>query len=127
MVVVSNIRMQDVFRNGFKRAGYRVLLTSDPHRALSRFQQEPGTADCVVFNAQELGKTALRGFNEFADDSRTEAVPAILLLDEEQSGWKEEAALADHRLVLPMPITMKQLRAALGKLVPGSAGRAGSA
>lgn len=126
MVVESNIRMQDVFRDGFKRAGYRVLLTSDPQRAISRLRQEPTAADCVVFNAQELGKTALRGFNAFAEDKSTQFIPAILLLGEEQSIWKKDAILDRHRVVLPMPITMKQLRAALGKLVPGKSARANS-
>ena len=36
MVVESNQHMQDVFRDAFKKAGYRVLVTSDPVRAVAR-------------------------------------------------------------------------------------------
>ncbi len=122
MVIESNGRMQDVFRDGFKRAGYRVLLTSDPERAMMRFRQDPFTADCVLFNAQELGKPALEMFNEFAASNKTKLVPAILLLDADQHDWRRKALTADHRVVLPMPITMKQLRATLAKLIPSKTG-----
>ena len=122
MVVESNQQMQDIFRQGLKRAGWRVLLTIDPARALERFQVEPqGAADCVVLNAQELGKSALDVFNQFGEDAKTDYFPAVLLLDENQHHWKGRAKTADHRVVLPMPITMKQLRATLAKLVTAAA------
>lgn len=128
MVVESNSKLQDIFRDGLKRAGYRVLLTSDPERALDRFRQDSSTADCVVLNAQEVGKSALTAFNHLGDDNRTRLVPALLLLDENQQGWKDQAKTADRRLVLAMPITMKKLRETLAQLIlagdddPGTSG-----
>jgi serine/threonine-protein kinase len=121
MVVESNAQMQDIFRNGLKRAGYRVLLTVDPARALSRFQQDTTAADCVVFNAQEIGQPALDAFNALAEDEKTHAVPALLLLDENQADWQKRARTASHRRVLPLPITMKQLRETLTKMVAPAA------
>jgi serine/threonine-protein kinase len=116
MIVESNHDMQNVFRNAFKRAGYRVLITSDPGHALSRFQRDISTADCLVLNAQELGKAALAAFNDFAADDATKAVPAVLLLGENQKAWSRRAKANSHRVVLAMPITMKQLRGVLAKL-----------
>jgi serine/threonine-protein kinase len=121
MVVESDARVQDVFRAGFKRAGYRVLVVADPVRAVSRFRHDPTVADCAVFNAQLLGQAALDSFNELGEDPRTQAVPAVLLLDEVQQPWKAEAQTADHRLVLTMPITMRQLRTILAQLAPAKA------
>jgi len=118
MVVESNAKMQDLFRGGLKRAGYRVLLTSDPQRAVQRFRADAATADCVVFNAQEIGRSALAAFNLFGEDKKIDFVPAVLLLDENQQHLVEEANTAKHRLVLSMPITLKQLRAAMAKLIP---------
>jgi len=118
MVVESNAKMQDLFRDGLKRAGYRVLLTSDPQRAVERFRQDASTADCVVFNAQEIGRSAMTAFNLFAEDKNIDFVPALLLVEESQQHLAKEANTAEHRLVLSMPITMKQLRGALAKLVP---------
>jgi len=123
MIVESNSQMQHIFREGLKRAGYRVLLTIDPGRAHDRFRQEvPAVADCVVLNAQEIGHSALETFNRFAEDTKTTYIPAVLLLDENQRKWKQEARTSEHRVVLPMPITMKQLRSTLAKLVGTKAG-----
>jgi len=116
MVVESDAKMQDIFREGFRRAGYRVLLTSDPERALGRFRQDAATADCVLLNAQQLGESALEAFNQFGSDNRTDFIPVVLLLDESQRGWQSRAQVAPRRIVLSMPLTMKQLRAALTKL-----------
>ena len=109
--------MQDVFRDAFKRAGYRVLVTSDPARAVARFRQDGAAADCVLFSAEQLGESALESFNQLGEDSKTKFVRAILLLDQPQRAWEKNAGVAAHRKVLSMPITMKQLRAVLGELV----------
>ncbi|MCD4728561.1 MAG: protein kinase [Pirellulales bacterium] len=123
MVVESDAQMQDLFRKSFKQAGYRVLVTVDPARAAGRFRQDASVADCVLFNAQRIGKNALKMFNELGEDERTKAVPAVLLLDESQHKWKSQAQTDRHRIVLPMPITMRQLRTALEQLLLGKAGQ----
>ena len=117
MVVESNGKMQDLFRSGLKRAGFRVLLTSDPERAVERFRQEVSTADCVLLNAQEIGRAAVDAFNLFAEDKSIDSVPVALLVDENQQHLADEANTGEHHVVLSMPITMKQLRVALTKLV----------
>jgi hypothetical protein len=38
-------------------------------------------------------------------------------LDEPQKAWKEHASAAEHRVVLTMPITMKDLRSTLATLM----------
>jgi eukaryotic-like serine/threonine-protein kinase len=125
MVVEADARVQDVFREGFKRAGYRVLVIADPVRAVSRFRQDPTVADCVIFNAQQIGQRALDMFNELGEDQRTQSVAAVLLLDDAQQAWKAQAQTARHRVVLSMPLTMKQLRTILSQLAPAK-GKAAS-
>jgi eukaryotic-like serine/threonine-protein kinase len=126
MVVESNAQLQDIFRKGFKQAGYRVLVTADPVSAVGRFRQDVSVADCVIFNAQQIGKSALDMFNQLHEDVKTRSIPAVLLLDESQGAWKAKAHTAPHRLVLPMPITMKQLRATLAELAPAKVQAAGN-
>jgi len=48
MVVESDMKMQDKLREVFKRNGYRVLVSSDPHRVLNRFlrSRRPPTLFC---------------------------------------------------------------------------------
>ncbi len=117
MVVESNPKMQDIFRAGFKRAGYRVLVTSDPERAVNRLRQDGAAADCVLFSAQELGDTAVESFNALANDNKTRFVRALLLLDHTQEDFKSRVVPSDCRVVLSMPLKMKELRAALSNLL----------
>jgi eukaryotic-like serine/threonine-protein kinase len=117
MIVESDGQMQDIFRKSFKQAGYRVLVTADAGRAAGRFRQDMNVADAVLFSAQHVGESALEMFNQLGEDKRTESVPAILLLNESQTGWKSKAHAAKHRIVLSMPLTMKQLRTNLEQLL----------
>jgi eukaryotic-like serine/threonine-protein kinase len=109
--------VQEILRKTFKQAGYRVLMTADPARAVGRFRQDSAVADCVFFNVQQIGEPAVKMFNELGEDERTQSVPAILLLGEKQKAWKSQAQAADHRVVMTMPITMGQLRTTLKKLL----------
>ena len=115
--------MQDVFREGFRRAGYRVLVTVDPVRAVDRFRQDASVADCVIFNAQQIGLPALTMFNQLGEDQATGSIPAILLLEDNQQAWKSQARTARHRIVLPMPVTMRQLRTILCNCAAQKPGR----
>ena len=123
LVVESDSRMQDMFREALKKAGFRVLLTSDPGRALGRLRQEnPRTTDCVLLSAKELGESALAAFNGMGEDPKLEPFPALLLLDAPQKDWQRQAKTSGHRQVAAMPLTLKQLRESLSKLIPSAAG-----
>lgn len=117
MVVEADVEMQNVLRSGFKKAGYRVLVTGDPGRAAAQFYQKPDVADCILFNAQQLGEKALEAFNLFGKNTETANLPALLLLDEGQRSWLDRAETSDNRIALFMPLTMKQLRDALASLL----------
>jgi eukaryotic-like serine/threonine-protein kinase len=118
LVVESDGQMQGLFRKGFKQAGYRVLVTADPGRALGLLRQDSNLADCVLFSAKQIGPLALEKFNKLGEDKRTQSIPAMLLLDVSQQDWKSQAETARHRIVVPMPITMRQLRTTLEQLLP---------
>jgi serine/threonine-protein kinase len=118
MFVESNVQLQDVIRDRLKSKGYRVLVTRDPERALSRFADGSKAADCVIFSTGELGKAALDAFNRFADGQHTAPVPAVLLLGESHHHWKKKAKLNKHRVVIDMPIKLRQLREVLARLAP---------
>jgi serine/threonine-protein kinase len=109
MVVESSIAMQDLLREQLKKCGYRVLVFSDPARAMSRFQ-DAAAADCVMFCCNQLGEAALNSFNEFGRLERTKRIPAVLLLTEKQAGWEAKAHCSEHRKVISMPIRIRELR-----------------
>lgn len=113
MVVESNVKMQDLLRELFKRNGYRVLVTNDPQRAIDRFYADAAAAEVVLFSTGEVGRAALEGFNRFGEETGTRDIPAVLLLDESHKAWSNEANLCDHRAVLAMPVKQRQLRQAI--------------
>ena len=122
MVVESDAEMQDVLRERFKKKGFRVLVTSDPSRAIGRFEtSEKKPAEVVVFSTRELGESAVKGFNMFGELKKTRRVPAILLLDEEHPDWRQQAKVSAHRTVIQMPIRLSQLQAAVEELLTRNA------
>jgi serine/threonine-protein kinase len=110
MVVESDVKMQDTFRDLFKSHGYRVLVSSDPERVLDRFFNDPKAADIVLFSTVNNGRAALDVFNRFGHEAVTRDIPAVLLLDQIHHGWSEHAHTAEHRAVGKMPIKMRELR-----------------
>lgn len=116
LVVESGAALQDLFRDRLKRRGYRVLIISDPDRAIDRLQADPAAADCLIFSASELEEEAVEAFNRLGEDTTTSSIPAVLILDNKQSELAGDALTAPHRIVLVGP-KMGDLRAALLKLI----------
>lgn len=117
MIIESDVKMQDVLRERLKKRGYRVLVFSDPYRGLARFEDGDQIADAVVFCAHDLGAVALDAFNSFATNSVTQSIPAILLINERQQAFIEQAELSEHHLSLTMPIKVNEFRTALRRLL----------
>ena len=118
MFVDSNVSLQNVFRERLKSGGYRVLVTQDPERALSRFAEDPKAAELVIFSTSGLGEAALEAFNKFGQGPHTKSVPALLLIDEQHHGWKSRVKADPRHLGVLMPVKLKQLRLLLSKLLP---------
>jgi serine/threonine protein kinase len=118
MVVESKIEMQNVLRDRLKKYGYRVLIYSDPQRAVKRFiDDDRQPADCVMFCAEHLGDEALEAFNEMANVAATKDVPALFFANGQQTNLIKAAQLAPHRKLLTTPLKVRELRDALVKLL----------
>ena len=113
MIVESDVKMQDMLRELFKKNGYRPLVLSDPEKAVIRFFEDPKAADVVLFTTSANGRAALDAFNRFGEEGSLREIPAVLLLDQNHSHWTEDAQTNAHRAVVKMPIKMRDLRAAL--------------
>ncbi len=118
LIVEDKMDLQDLIREKLKNRGYRVLVYGDPMRALERFTpDEPPPADCAVFSAPELGNIALEAFNRFGTDEHTKHLPSILLVDRKQQHIIRSALVGPKRILLAMPLKVRELRAALMKLL----------
>jgi serine/threonine-protein kinase len=117
LIVESHSGMQNLLRERLKRRGYRVLIIADPGRAISRFDDKPNAASCVVFCTTDLEDQAVEAFNRFGEAESTKNVPAILMLDAEQIHLAKDAQhVAEHRVILAAP-KLRQLRGTLLKLL----------
>lgn len=120
MLVESKPGLQNAIRERLKSRGYRVLVISDPNRALARFDAfEDPPADCVIFSASNLGSLAMEAFNRFGSDDHTKEIPAMLLVDKRQSRLISEAQGGAHRKLVALPLKVRELRAALLQLLGG--------
>jgi serine/threonine protein kinase len=113
MIVESDVKMQDMLRDLFKKNGYRVLVMGDPDRAMQRFFDNARAADVILFTTGSNGRSALEAFNRFGQETTTRDLPAVLLLDQIHHDWEDEAKLAEHRAVAKMPIKLRELRGVL--------------
>lgn len=120
MLVESKAGLQNAVRERLKSRGYRVLVISDPNRALARFNaDEPPPADCVIFGASELGMLAMEAFNQFGQDEHTRDLPAILLADQRLHLVVQGAKTGPRRKLLSLPLKVRELRSALLQLLAG--------
>ena len=115
MVVESDLKMQDLFRDMFKKRGYRVLVTSNPDRLFQRLYENNKAADIVFMSSGHLGQGAVEAFNRLGKEVATKSLPAILLLGDKQGPWRKHAQVNAHRCVLQMPVKSRDLRAAILK------------
>lgn len=125
MLIESNPKIQDIFRDKLKELGYRVLIMSSLQRAMERFRNldpaEPLPAHCILFGCTSAGRSGLEAFNAFAQDAYTARIPAILLLDEQQAGFREEADLtAPYRKTAFLPIKLREFRQQLKEVLASS-------
>lgn len=116
-IVEKDDRLQETLREKFKERGFRVLLSSDPVRALERFRQSPFEA--VIINADTTGEEGLHVFENILRDAALRRSPcaAVLILSEEQSLWVNNITPSRSTAVLVRPVTIKQLFRTMDQLL----------
>lgn len=117
MLIESQMELQNLLRDQLKKRGYRVLITGDPMRAIDRFASDSNTADVALFSTQELGGQAVVAFNKLLEIDDCVSKPAILLVDSRDQGLVAAAKTNDHRVLMAMPMKVKDLRVILQKLL----------
>ena len=116
-VVESNGNLQDSFRDSLKGVGYRALIFSNLDRLFDRLNDSQQRIDCILLNAQSLGKQAVLAFNELAKISAATEIPALLLLDENQRKWEAKTARTRWHKTVGMPITMARILYIIGRML----------
>ena len=109
MVVEVSGKSQDSLRQFFSTQGFRVLVTENPKRALTRFESVPAPADLLLLSSQVLGHDAVSVFNSLAPDPYLKKIPALLITSPRQSEIVAEAVEDDLRQVITMPFEASDL------------------
>lgn len=117
MVVEKSQKGQEAFRRFFTTLGIRVLITSNPERALARLAAVPRPAHGIVFSSLELGEPAVDAFNSMAGHAVLRLVPAILIANPKQRALLERAECDDLRKIVLIPLTVPAVVAALTKVL----------
>ena len=117
IVVESDVKMQNMFRDLFKKRGYRVLVTGDPDRAMHRVQEEPTAADLAIFSSGTIGQRAVEVFNEFGENPATKDLPTVLLLGPKQDDLMPQVKPAGRQTVAQMPLKARELRKLVRELL----------
>ena len=117
MIAESDPNLQDKLREAFKKFGFRVMLTRDPKRAVDRFYDPQDIPDSLILDAETTGEAAIHAFNQFANEERTQDLPAVLLLSPNQKHLAEKANVNEYRRILYTPIKLRNLRDTLESLL----------
>jgi CheY-like chemotaxis protein len=117
MLVERAGRAQQTLRDFFTKLGYRVLITENPQRALSRFSTTPIPADGLVLSAQSLGEPAVEAFNKLSSDPFFSQVPAVLLVGQRQEALAERATIDARRKVIATPFHTRDMARLLAEIL----------
>ena len=117
-VVEGDEGLQERLRAGFKEAGYRVMVSADPTRALERYRQQP--FDALVLDAGSAGVECLMAFDQiFAEAARRKRPFAtILILSEDQANWGKMVPNVPTVVSMVRPLKLGQVIEKLWELVP---------
>jgi serine/threonine protein kinase len=109
MLVEVTGKSQDSIRQFFSDKGFRVLVTENARRALTRFESVPRPADVLLLSSQVLGREAVEVFNALAPDPYLKNIPAVLITSARQAELAAEAVEDDLRHVVTMPFKASNL------------------
>jgi len=116
LVVEADEKTQGIFRNYFKKSGYKVILTRDPHWAYSQVRGRSIRVGCIILSALKLGENAVKVYREFLLRDVGNTVPILLILDKKQESWKDEVEVDDNHQVVVLPVKMRELRKKVASL-----------
>jgi hypothetical protein len=71
----------------------------------------------LIFSAPELGGSALDAFNRLGEQAHTADMPAILLVDRKQQFIIRHAKTGPKRVMIGMPLKVRDLRSMLLRLL----------
>jgi tRNA A-37 threonylcarbamoyl transferase component Bud32/CheY-like chemotaxis protein len=118
LCVEAQPEIQDALRKSLTSWGYRALLVADAERAAERFRESP--VDAVIFDTDGQDSESIEAFLDMHEKAHEEGqqLLALVLLGPKQAALRQKLPSEDNLIVLDKPIKMKQVHAALARLMP---------
>jgi len=117
LIVDSNPQTQESLKSLMEKLQFKTLCVNSPDDVRQVFAKDDLAAQCVLFNGQSLGLRAVRGFNDFSQYRGLRDVGAILVLDAGQTDWANSVTPSLNRVVMAMPIKVKEIREILSQML----------
>jgi len=94
-----------------------VLISSEPSRALARFQQQP--FDALIMDAGTVGDEGLAPLRHILEESDRRRFPCacVLILNEDQVNWTDRLKAHPRMGILIRPVTLRQLYTMIDELL----------
>lgn len=118
--VETRPKQQDALREYFSKHGYRVLMLTDPLRALHRVEAEPIAGLVLIGDA--LGKETSQVYQAAVMRCRRRNTAVVLALSSKQSELHGQLAESAHSRVLSEGVTLRHIRQSLADLTGSAAG-----
>jgi len=117
LIVDGNPQTQENLKNLMENLQFNTQCISNPDEVKKVFADNDLAAQCILFNGQSLGMRAVRAFNDFSQYRGLRDVGAILMLEEGQTGWADSVTPLPNRIIMTMPVTVKQFREVLSQML----------
>jgi CheY-like chemotaxis protein len=118
LCVEAQAEIQDALRKSVTSWGYRALLVADAELGAERFRE--AKVDAVIFDTDGQEAESIDAFLDMHEKAHEEGqkLRAVVLLGPRQEALREKLPTDDKLIVLSKPIKMKQVQAALARLLP---------
>jgi len=116
LIVDSNLQTQGSLKTLMEKLQYNTFCMSNPDDVQKTFVKDDLAAQCILFNGQSLGMRAVRAFNDFSQYRSLRDVGAVLILDAGQLDWVTSVKTSPNRIVMTMPIKVKEIREVLSQM-----------
>ena len=117
LIVDSNPQTQESLKILMEKLQYKALCIDSPDEIQKMFAENDLVAQCILFNGQSLGMRAVRAFNDFSQFRGLRDVGAVLILDAGQAGWSTAVKPLPNRVLMTMPIKVKEIREVLTEML----------
>jgi serine/threonine protein kinase len=112
--VESRVKQQDALREYFTKHGFRVLVLTDPIRALNRVASDAPFGLILIGDA--LGEEIGRVYQAAVARCKRNRTPVVLALSTKLAHWREKLTEAPGSKILDDAVTLRDIRKALTAL-----------